>query len=50
VLNLEVLMALAFNLRLRATPFEATHRLPVPTPVRNPFEADPEIIRSVVGG
>ena len=50
VLNLEVLMALSFNLRLRATPFEATHRLPVPTPVRNPFEADPEIIRSVVGG
>ena len=38
--NLEKLMVMAYNLKLRDTPFSDTHELPVPGPVENLFEAD----------
>jgi uncharacterized protein YprB with RNaseH-like and TPR domain len=44
VVNLETLMVLAHNLKLRDTPFAHSHRLPMPTTPRNPFQADRETI------
>lgn len=40
VINLETLMVLAYNIKLEGTPFEETHRLPLPAPPANPFRAD----------
>lgn len=46
--NLEPLMVKAYNLKLKDTPFEHTHVLPLPPPPRNPFEADVDLIRRIV--
>jgi uncharacterized protein YprB with RNaseH-like and TPR domain len=40
VLNLEVLMVRAYNLKLRQTPFSESHRLSMPELPDNPFQAD----------
>lgn len=42
--NLESLLFKAYNLNLKNTPFERSHRLPTPTPPSNPFKADEEMI------
>ncbi|HTS18034.1 MAG TPA: ribonuclease H-like domain-containing protein [Verrucomicrobiae bacterium] len=44
VLNLVRLMTVAYNLKLRGTPFEGTHKLPAPSVADNPFEADVDVI------
>jgi uncharacterized protein YprB with RNaseH-like and TPR domain len=46
--NLEALMVMAYNLKLRETPFYDTHRLPLPEPVRNPFEPDKETVGRIL--
>lgn len=46
--NLETLMVKAYNLKLKGTPFERTHELPLPPPPRNPFEADEDVIRKIL--
>ncbi|MCK4375627.1 MAG: ribonuclease H-like domain-containing protein [Candidatus Brocadiae bacterium] len=40
VVNLETLMVLAYNMKLRDTAFAGTHQLPVPAAPDVPFEAD----------
>ncbi len=45
--NLETLMVKAYNLKLKGTPFERTHELPLPPPPRNPFVADENVIRKI---
>jgi uncharacterized protein YprB with RNaseH-like and TPR domain len=40
VLNLELLLAMAYNLKLKETPFQDSLRLPLPSPLKSPFEAD----------
>jgi len=40
VMNLATLMPLAYNLKLKATPFAETRRLPIPAPAVLPFKAD----------
>lgn len=47
--NLETLMIAAYNLKLKDTPFAATHHLELPPPVRNPFDPDPETITRIMG-
>jgi len=42
--NLETLMVLAYNMKLKGTPFFQTHQLPEPTRPDIPFEADPQTI------
>ncbi len=42
--NLEYLMVKAYNEKLLDTPFVTEHELPLPAPVENPFQPDPEII------
>lgn len=46
VLNLEHLMVLAYNLKLRETPFGGC-RLPVPSLPENPFSADRETVAKI---
>ncbi len=51
--NLETLMVKAYNLKLRETPFAATHELPLPRVPDLPFEPDRdtiERIRSKIAG
>lgn len=52
--NLETLMVLAYNLKLKGTPFEEVHQLPPPTRPSIPFEADLKTIdgikRRIFGG
>ena len=45
IVDLETLMVLAYNLKLKGTPFAESHRLPIPQPPKNPFKADMETIR-----
>jgi len=45
--NLATLMVLAYNLKLKATPFAETNRLPVPLPPKVPFEADQATIERI---
>ena len=45
IVDLETLMVLAYNLKLKDTPFAESHRLPLPQPPKNPFKADVETIR-----
>ena len=47
VVNLATLMALAYNLKLKATPFAETNRLPVPLPAKVPFQADEATIERI---
>ncbi len=52
--NLETLMVLAYNLKLKGTPFEEAHRLPLPPRPSIPVEADLKTIdgikRRIFGG
>ena len=45
VVDLEILMVLAYNLKLKDTPFAERLRLPKPRSPENPFKADMETIR-----
>lgn len=45
--NLEPLMVIAYNQKLRETPFVASHRLEDPIPPRNPFNADVRTIKRI---
>lgn len=42
--NLEVLLAMAYNLKLAETPFLASHQLKIPEPHRNPFQPDMDTV------
>jgi uncharacterized protein YprB with RNaseH-like and TPR domain len=44
VVNLETLLVIAYNLKLKATPFLASHQLDIPPTPTIPFEADKETI------
>ena len=44
VVNLEILMVMAYNMRIKATPFAKTHRLPLPKVPKIPFKPDSETI------
>lgn len=45
--NLETLMVLAYNLKLKGTPFEEAHQLPLPLRPSIPFEADLKTIEGI---
>ena len=45
VINLEMLMVAAYNLKLRGTPFMQTHKIPLPSSPEILFEADEMTIR-----
>lgn len=47
VVNLETLMVIAYNLKLRETPFSETHALPPPSLPAMPFAADPDTIERI---
>jgi len=38
--NLEILMVMAYNMKLQDTPFATTYQLPLPEPPEIPFRAD----------
>jgi len=40
VVNLETLMVLAYNMKLKDTPFRSTHALPMPGIPNIPFKPD----------
>jgi uncharacterized protein len=42
--NLERLLAMAYNLKLAETPFLASHQLRIPEPLRNPFRPDMDTV------
>jgi len=46
-LNLETLMHMAYNLKLRDTPFTGSHQLQVPKPPVVPFTPDPKTIERI---
>ncbi len=49
VVNLEPLAVLSYNLKLKGTPFENTHRLPMPGPApKHPFKADADVVDKVL--
>jgi uncharacterized protein YprB with RNaseH-like and TPR domain len=50
VLNLETLMVLAYNRKLAQTPFAGALDLPLPAGVKNPFRADPGLVRRLRAG
>lgn len=45
--NLEALMVIAYNLKLKHTPFAETHQLELPAHVENPFKADRETVSRI---
>jgi hypothetical protein len=45
--DLEHLMVLAYNLKLKGTPFEDFHQLPLPKSLEIPFKADLETIENL---
>ncbi len=47
VLNLETLLVMAYNLKLKGTPFVKSHCLPVPENQRNPFKPDDDTISRI---
>lgn len=47
--NLERLMVMAYNMKLKDTPFCDSLRLQLPSPFRNPFDPDPDTIARVMG-
>jgi len=49
VVNLETLLVMAYNLKIAATPFAASHRLALPAPPKLPFQPDADIIRRLKG-
>ncbi len=48
--NLEMLAVLTYNKNLEGTPFEESHRLPLPTRPETPFAADADTIRKIKRG
>jgi len=44
VVNLEVLLTMAYNLKIAATPFTDSHRMSMPKAPQMPFKADREIV------
>ncbi len=44
VVNLEMLMVMAYNMKLKDTPFGGTHELPLPNVPEIPFKADSAVI------
>ncbi len=50
--NLETLMVMAFNLKLRDTPFQGVHYVPLPIAPEIPFKADlatVDMVKNMVG-
>ena len=47
VVNLEVLMVMAYNMKLKETPFTDSHTLPLPDEPEIPFETDLETIHRI---
>jgi uncharacterized protein YprB with RNaseH-like and TPR domain len=47
VVNLEVLMIMAYNMKLKETPFLATHRLPPPLSPDIPFDVDADTVEKI---
>ena len=50
VVNLETLMVMAYNLKVRDTPFAASHELPVPVQPDIPFTPDAETVGRIRQG
>lgn len=50
VVNLEILLVKAYNLKIRGTPFQENLRLPLPSSPELPFEADPRTIDRIKRG
>jgi uncharacterized protein len=50
VVNLETLMIIAYNMKLKETPFRLTHQLHLPPPAPIPFKADKETIDRIRRG
>jgi hypothetical protein len=46
--NLETLMTIAYNEKLIETPFDISHRAPMPRTPKNPFKPDKETIEEIV--
>jgi hypothetical protein len=46
--NLETLMTIAYNEKLQQTPFDISHRAPIPETPANPFKPDRETIDEIV--
>lgn len=42
--NLEILLVMAYNLKIRSTPFAESHCLPLPRQPDRPFRVDPELV------
>ena len=47
IVNLEILMVLAYNLKLKDTPFVQINQLPDPVLPKIPFKGDPETIERI---
>ena len=47
VVNLELLMVMAYNLLIQETPFASSHTLQVPLQPESPFTPDPETMRQI---
>jgi uncharacterized protein YprB with RNaseH-like and TPR domain len=47
VVNLETLMVMAYNMKLKETPFSRSHTLPLPPQPAVPFAADMETIKRI---
>jgi len=47
IISLEALMVLAYNLKLKDTPFSGTHQLPAPEVPEISFKGDPETIERI---
>jgi len=50
VVNLETLMVLSYNLKLKETPFAVSHQLVIPSCPESPFKADLETIERIREG
>jgi len=44
-INLERLLAVAYNKKLKDTPFQRSHRMDIPAAPENPFKPDPGVVR-----
>ncbi len=47
VVNLEALMVMAYNMKIKATPFSRTARLPIPRTPQTPFKPDPATLAGI---
>lgn len=48
--NLEILLVMAYNLKVRETPFAGSHCLPLPRQPRKPFSVDSQLVARLQGG